>query len=102
MYAFVMALSGYAWYRHTRRRYIRGLVCHVWVGLALVVCRPVDWLVWSMGWGFGRSSHNPPKKLTLQTTQHRAQVGGVTYSRLRDRATEHPSMYNPRFNDPFY
>ena len=31
MYAFVMALSGYAWYRHTRRRSVKSVVWW-WMG----------------------------------------------------------------------
>lgn len=45
MYAFVMALSGYAWYRHTRRRCVR--VFEVW-GLLI---RMVRAFVWGLGSG---------------------------------------------------
>ena len=62
-------------------------------------------MVGRWGWRVGRFSHTQKKRYTKppkKHTQHRAQVGGVTYTRLRDRATEHPSLYTPRYNDPFY
>lgn len=79
--------------------------CFPWVFLCTLVVRINEWdrrapvasppiLIIHPTLQKPSSPHNTKPK-------NRAQVGGVMYTRLRDRAVDHPALYNPRHTD-FY